>query len=245
MKDLNGLQLAYREVRKDIKFFNQSGLEVQYLSDHNNSAVLMIELTFFYLIDWTHLGKRMAVNPTNESTDMICTISDSQSPKGLFNVSDAFREGKNVNDRPKCQTPPMPMVAEGHENDYSDFATNSEESGNEYSDEDIVLDRDNANSQETSCNAIPSFISVCELKKTLKLTTDTFDCDNVLVKHENVSVLNIVRSWISKGKLPTKDVESRRCKGLLGYPSHFENRLLKKKHNKSVAKANLHLNKFA
>ena len=137
MKDLNGHQLAYKEFPKDIR------ADLNFNISLTTTALLMIELTFFYLIDWTHLRKRMAVNPKNESTDTICTISDSKSPKGLFKVCDAFREGKNVNDRPKCQTPPMHMVAEGHENDYSDFATNNEEIGNELSDEDIVLDRKN------------------------------------------------------------------------------------------------------
>ena len=58
--------------------------------------------------------------------------------------------------------------------------------------------------------------------KTLKLTTDTLDCGNILVNQENDSVLKTVRSWISKGKLPTKDVESRQCKGLLGYAKQFQ-----------------------
>ena len=42
------------------------------------------------------------------------------------------------------------------------------------------------------------------------------------MNQENDSVLKIVRSWISKGKLPTKDIESRQCKGLLGYSNQFE-----------------------
>ena len=54
------------------------------------------------------------------------------------------------------------------------------------------------------------------------MTTDTLDCDNILVNQENDSVLKIVRSWRLKGKLPTKDVESRQCKGLLGCANQFE-----------------------
>ena len=42
------------------------------------------------------------------------------------------------------------------------------------------------------------------------------------MNQENDSVLKTVRLWISKGKLPTKDVESRQCKGLLGYANQIE-----------------------
>ena len=38
LKDLNGHQLAHKEIPKDIRFFNQSGHEVQYLIDHNSPA---------------------------------------------------------------------------------------------------------------------------------------------------------------------------------------------------------------
>ena len=38
LKDLNGHQLAHKENPKDIRFFNQSGHEVQYLSDQKSSA---------------------------------------------------------------------------------------------------------------------------------------------------------------------------------------------------------------
>ena len=43
------------------------------------------------------------------------------------------------------------------------------------------------------------------------------------MNQENDSVLKIVRSWISKNKLPPQKRESRQCKGLLGYANHFEN----------------------
>ena len=38
LKELNGHQLAHKEIPKDIRFFNQSRHEVQYLIDHNSSA---------------------------------------------------------------------------------------------------------------------------------------------------------------------------------------------------------------
>ena len=57
---------------------------------------------------------------------------------------------------------------------------------------------------------------------TLKLTTDTLGCDNILVNQEKDSVLKTVRSQISEGKLPTEDVKSQQCKDLLGYANQFE-----------------------
>ena len=77
-------------------------------------------------------------------------------------------------------------------------------------------------SRKTNIYGTPSIFFVHEPNKTLKLTTDTLDCDNILMNEENDSVLNTVRSWISKCKLPTKHVESRHCKGLLGYANQFE-----------------------
>ena len=38
LKDLNGHQLAHKEIPKDIRFFNQSGQELKNLIDHNSSA---------------------------------------------------------------------------------------------------------------------------------------------------------------------------------------------------------------
>ena len=52
---------------------------------------------------------------------MICTIFDSKSPKALFNVSDSFREDKNIINRRKWQAPPMVVEAEVHENYYSEI----------------------------------------------------------------------------------------------------------------------------
>ena len=104
---------------------------------------------------------------------------------------------------------------------YSEIEPDSEISDNEASDEDLALNQEIEDSQ-TNLNSTQSIFFVHEPNKTLKLTNDTLDCDNILVNQENDSVLKTVRSWISKGKLPTKDVESRQCNGLLGYANQFE-----------------------
>ena len=56
LKDLNGHQLAHKEIPKDIRFFNQSGHEVQYLIDHNSPADDGND--DFYPIVCTHLGEK-------------------------------------------------------------------------------------------------------------------------------------------------------------------------------------------
>ena len=116
----------------------------------------------------------------------------------------------------------MVVEAEVHENYYSENEIDSEESDNEVFNEDIVLDRENANFQRTSSIDFLSIFSVYESKRTLKMTTDTLDCDNILVNQGKDSTLKTLRSWISKSKIPTKDVESRQCKNQLGYASQFE-----------------------
>ena len=220
LKDLNGHQLAHKEIPKDIRFFNQSGHEVQYLIDHNSPAA--DENDDFYPIVCTHLGETKALHLKNDGTEMICTIFDSKSPKALYNVSDSFREGKNINNRRKWQAPLMVVEAEVHENYYSEIESDSEISDDEASDDDLALNQEIEEFRKTNVYSTVSIFFVHESSKTLKLTTDTLDCDNILVNQEKDSVLKIVRSWISRGKLPTKDVESRQCKGLLGYANQFE-----------------------
>ena len=176
---------------------------------------------------------------------MACTVFDSKSPKALFNVSDSFREGKNINNRQKWQAPPIVVEAEVHENYYSEIESDSEISDDEATDEDFALNQEVEDSRKSNLYSTPSIFFVHEPKKTLNLTTVTLDFDNILVNQENDSVLKTGRSCILKGKTPAKDVESRQCKGLLGYANQFENCLLTKKHNWSVAKTNIHLSSLA
>ena len=114
MEDLNGHQLSHEEIPKDIRFFNQSGHEVQYLIDHNSSADDGND--DFQPIVGTHLGETKAFHLKNDSTDMILKIFDSKSPEALLNGSDSFQEGKNINNRREWQAPPMVVEAEVHEN---------------------------------------------------------------------------------------------------------------------------------
>ena len=140
---------------------------------------------------------------------MIYTIFDSKSPKDLFNLSDSFREGKNVNTRPKRQVSPMVVEAENYVNCYSEIESDSEITDSEASDEDFALNQEVEESEKTNLYTTPSFFVVHEPNKTRTLTTDTLECDNILVNQENDSVLNTVRSWLSKGEMSTKYVEAR------------------------------------
>ena len=96
LKDLNGHQLAHKEIPKDLRFFNQSGNEVQSVIDHNSPADDGND--DFYPTVCTHLGETKALHPKNDGdgTEMICTNFDSKSPKALFNVSDSFQKAKTL-----------------------------------------------------------------------------------------------------------------------------------------------------
>ena len=114
------------------------------------------------------------------------------------------------------------MEAEIHEIFYSELESDSKISENEASNEDPSLNQEIKDSQKANLSSTPSIFFVRELHMTLKLTTDALDCNNILVNQVKGSVLNTVSSCISNGKLPTKDVETRQCKGLLGYANQFE-----------------------
>ena len=157
-------------------------------------------------------------------------------------IHDFFREGKNINNRRKWKAPPMVVEGEVHENCYSEIESDSESSDNEASDEDLTLNQEIEESRKTNLYSTPSIFFIHESNKTLKLTTDTLDCDNMLVNQENDSVLKTVRACISKGKVPTKDVESRQCKGLLGYANQFE-KLFVDKETQLVCRRSKHLPK--
>ena len=108
------------------------------------------------------------------------------------------------------------------EAELQEFGYGSKHSDYEGADEDVFLDRETVDSQETTINVTPSIFVVHESKKTLKLTTDTLDWDKNLVNQDNDSVLNTLWTSISTGKLPTTVVEARFCKGLLGYTNQLE-----------------------
>ena len=221
LKDLNGQQLAHKEIPKDIRFFNQSGHEVQYLIDHHSSADDGND--DLYPIVCTHLGETKALHFKNDGTEIICTIFDSKSSKALFNVSDSFREGKHINNSRKWQAPPMVVEAEVHENYYSEIESDSESSDNEAFDEDLALNQQIKESRKTNLYSTPSIFFVQESSKRLKLTTDTLDCHNILVNQENDSVLKLVRYGYQKANCPQKNY--------LAMQINLKNCLSTKKHN--------------
>ena len=132
-KDLNGHQLPYTKIPKEIHFFNQTDLK--FSISLTTTAVLMMELTIFIPL-FAHIW----VKQRNFSLKIIL-LACWKSPKALLKVSDSFREGKNFNKRRKWQAPSLVVETEVHEYFYSEIETDSEESANEVSDEDIVLVR--------------------------------------------------------------------------------------------------------
>ena len=114
LKDLNRHQLAHKEIPNDIRLFNQNAREVQYFINHNSSADDGNDNS--NPIVCTHLGKTKALHLKNDGTDLISSIFDSKSSKTLFDVSDSFRESKNINHRQNRQAPSMVVEAEVHEN---------------------------------------------------------------------------------------------------------------------------------
>ena len=89
---------------KDVRFINPNRHEVQNLVDHEISADDRND--DFYPIVRTYPGEIKTLHLKNDNTDMICTNIDSRSPKAFFNVSDSFREGKNIYKTRKWQAPP-------------------------------------------------------------------------------------------------------------------------------------------
>ena len=220
LKDLNGHQLLHKEIPKDIKFFSQSGHEVQYLIDHNSPAESAND--DFYPIICTHLGETKKLHLKNDGTDLICTIYDPNSPKALFDVSDSLREGKDINIRRKWQDPPMVVEADVHENYYSEIYSGNDNSDNEVSDEDAQMDQEVMNASKEDVPFTPSIFTIQNSQAPTRLITDNLDLNNILANQQDDPVLSTVKSWLINGKVPSKDVESRQCKGLVGYSNQFE-----------------------
>ena len=141
MTDLNGHQLAPKDIPKDIRFLNQNGHEVQYLIDHKSFADDGKD--DFFPIFCTHICESRV-------------IFDSKSCKAFLNVSDFSREGKNINTGRKWQAPLMVMEAEVHEDYYSAIESDSEISDNEASNEDIALSQEVEDSEKTNLKSTQS-----------------------------------------------------------------------------------------
>ena len=116
----------------------------------------------------------------------------------------------------------MVVEAEVHENHYSEIDSETDNSDNEASDEDPLLNTEVVNASKEDVPLILSIFTIQDSLQPLKLVTDNLDLNNILANQQDDPVLNTVKSWIIKGKVPSKDVESRQCKGLLGYSNQFE-----------------------
>ena len=83
LQNLNGHQLANKDVPKDISFINQNGHVVQYLIDHKSSADDGNDQ--FYPDLCTHPGGRKLHHLKIDGIDKICTIVKvTQSPVQRF-----------------------------------------------------------------------------------------------------------------------------------------------------------------
>ena len=160
-----------------MKFFSLNRHEVQNLTGHSSPTDSCKDK--FFSIIWTHFGETKKLHFKNDGTDLICTTHDPNTSKALFNVSDSFQEGRNINNRRKWQAPPRVVEAEVQENCYFGNRSDSEDSYAEISDEHLVLHREIGKSQKASDIITPFIFVVHEIKKTLRLTTDTLDCDNI------------------------------------------------------------------
>ena len=128
LKDLNGHhQLADKEVSKNITSTNEA--DMKFNTSLTTTALLMLEMTVFIPL-FAHVFETETLHLKDDGTEMISTIFDSKSPKVLPDVSDSFREGKNINFRRKTQAPPMVVEAEVHEKFYSEIEFDTEISDN-------------------------------------------------------------------------------------------------------------------
>ena len=75
----------------------------------------------------------------------------------------------------------MVVEAEFHDNFYSEIESDSEISNSKASNKELALNQEVEQLQKKNLNSTPSIFFVHEPNKTLKLTTHTLDCDNILV----------------------------------------------------------------
>ena len=242
LKDLNGHQLLLKEIPKDIKFFSQSGHEVQYLIDHNSPAESAND--DFYPSICTHLGETKKLHLKIDCTDLMCTVYNPNSPKPLFDVSDSFREGKDINIRRKWQVPPMVVEVDVHENYYFEIDSGNDNSDNEASDEDPQMDQELMNATKEDVPFIPSSFTIQNSQAPMRLTNGNLDLNNILANQQDDPVLSTVKSWLKNGKVPSKDVESRQCKGLVGYSNQFENLFIDKETHLVCKTSHIHHDRY-
>ena len=132
----------------------------------------------------------------NDGTDLICTVYDPNSPKALLDVSDSFREGKDINIRRNWQAPPMVVEADVHESYYSEIDSGNENSGNEASDEDPQMDQKVKNTSKEDVPFIPSIFTIQNSQAPMRLIIDSLDLNNILASQQDDPVLSTVKSWL-------------------------------------------------
>ena len=226
LKHLNDHQLAHKEILKGIRFFIQNGQEVQKLIGHICSVDDAKD--DIYPIGFTYLSKTKALHLKNDGIDVICTIFGAKWPKVLLMCLILAEKSKTLTRDENGELHWKFVEEDVHENYWSEIDSNSEHGDHEVSDEDYFwIER--LKILKIHVTRLHCLFFLYMNQKTLKLTTNTLDCDNILVKQEIDSVLNAIRIWILTSKLPTKDVERRQCNGLLGYANSSKNCLLARK----------------
>ena len=80
------------------------------------------------------------------------------SPEALFDLSDSFRENKDINILRKWQTPPVVLEADVPENQHSEIASETDNSEHEASDEDPLLNKEVANASKEDATSTSPFL---------------------------------------------------------------------------------------
>ena len=122
----------------------------------------------------------------------------------------------------------MVVEVDVHENYYFEIDSGNDNSDNEASDEDPQMDQELMNATKEDVPFIPSSFTIQNSQAPMRLTNGNLDLNNILANQQDDPVLSTVKSWLKNGKVPSKDVESRQCKGLVGYSNQFENLFIDK-----------------
>ena len=101
------------------------------------------------------------------------------------------------------------------------------------------MDQEVMNASKEDVPFIPSIFTIQNSQAPMRLITDNLDLNNILANQQDDPVLSTVKSWLINGKAPLKDVESRQCKGLVGYSNQFEKLFIDKETHR-VCKTSKH-----
>ena len=115
----------------------------------------------------------------------------------------------------------MVVETDVHENSNSGIDSGNDDSDDEVSDEDTQMDQAVLRASKEGVPFIPSSFAIQNWQAPMRLTIDNLDLNNLLANQQVESVLSTVKSWLTNGKAPPKDVESRQREGIVGYSYHF------------------------